>query len=142
MQLWGAALPTNSPGTPCILDPVARVGVCGDWLSPNGLSGCASMQAAALSGLDLADRLAQLASLTGQAGDLAVGLTEEFVPLANHDIGGFPGQQPEVVKVPAVAGGNGKGGRPQQQKEPQQPQQQRRPLPPVLSQPQHASAKA
>ena len=27
VQLWGAALPLNSPRVPCILDPVARVGV-------------------------------------------------------------------------------------------------------------------
>lgn len=33
VQLWGAALPLNSPKVPCILDPAARVGVCGDWLT-------------------------------------------------------------------------------------------------------------
>ena len=64
-QLWGAALPLNGPGAPCILDPVARVGVCGDWLADGGVEGGtgggASLQAAALSGLALAERLARLA---------------------------------------------------------------------------------
>lgn len=36
VQLWGAALPLNSPKVPCILDPAARVGVCGDWLTGEG----------------------------------------------------------------------------------------------------------
>lgn len=29
LQLWGAALPLNSPRVPCIWDPVGRAGVCG-----------------------------------------------------------------------------------------------------------------
>ena len=28
----GAALPTNTPGIPCIFDPQGRAGICGDWL--------------------------------------------------------------------------------------------------------------
>lgn len=44
-QLWGAALPLNTPRVPCIWDPVGRAGVCGDWVAEGG-----SLQAAALSG--------------------------------------------------------------------------------------------
>jgi hypothetical protein len=40
VQLWGAALPQNSPGVPCIWDPQGRAGVCGDWVAGGG-----SMQA-------------------------------------------------------------------------------------------------
>lgn len=40
VQLWGAALPINSPGVPCIWDPQGRAGVCGDWVHSGG-----SMQA-------------------------------------------------------------------------------------------------
>ncbi|XP_020520240.1 uncharacterized protein LOC18429487 isoform X2 [Amborella trichopoda] len=48
LQLWGAALPTNSPGIPCIFDPQGRAGICGDWLLGS------SLEAAALSGMALA----------------------------------------------------------------------------------------
>lgn len=44
-QLWGAALPLNTPRVPCIWDPAGRAGVCGDWVAEGG-----SLQAAALSG--------------------------------------------------------------------------------------------
>jgi len=99
------------------------MGVCGDWLTTPAAADAASMQAAALSGLELAERLVQMVErgkLTGQSGDLggdlsdlAIGLTEPFVPLGNADIGGFPGQQPEVVAAAAPAaavGGGRKGG--------------------------------
>jgi hypothetical protein len=125
-QLWGAALPTNSPGVPCILDPVARVGVCGDWLTRPGAGDAASMQAAALSGLELGERLAALVArcrsnggqTAGDLSDLAIGLEEPFAPVPNHDIGGFPGAQPqEAIDAAAAAaaaagarGGAGRGG--------------------------------
>lgn len=51
VQLWGAGLPTNTPGVPCIFDPVARVGICGDWLLGS------SLEAAALSGMALAEHV-------------------------------------------------------------------------------------
>ena len=114
-QLWGAALPLNGPGARCILDPVARVGVVGDWLAPRGPDGDgASLQAAALSGAELAERLARLFELHAAAGPngaapadvaaLAVGLGDAFEPLGSHDIGGFPGAQPEAaIKAAAAA---------------------------------------
>jgi hypothetical protein len=144
-QLWGAALPTNSPGVPCILDPAARVGVCGDWLvDPSAGGAAASMQAAALSGLALAERLCALRGADGGARDaLAVGLSEAFAPLANPDIGGFPGEkaaaaaaaEAEAAGGAAAAGagarrggsnggGRGGGARPE-----------RRPAPQLLRQP-------
>lgn len=64
LQLWGAALPLNTPGTPCILDPDSRVGVCGDWLSGG------SLQAAAVSGITLARQIAG----RGRAGRIMTGL--------------------------------------------------------------------
>lgn len=47
----GAALPTNTPGIPCIFDPRGRAGICGDWLLGS------SLEAAALSGIALADQV-------------------------------------------------------------------------------------
>jgi hypothetical protein len=115
-------LPLNSPKVPCILDPAARVGVCGDWLTG------ASLQSAWLSGRDLADRLAALKGKTPeQAQQLAVGLQEQFVPLAEAtssaaEIGEFPG-----CKVPAAASPAQQQRRPQQQqRQPQQRQPQQR----------------
>nr|CAD1841745.1 unnamed protein product [Ananas comosus var. bracteatus] len=52
VQLWGAALPTNTPGVPCIFDPHGRAGICGDWLLGS------SVEAAALSGMSLANHMA------------------------------------------------------------------------------------
>lgn len=113
VQLWGAALPLNSPKVPCILDPAARVGVCGDWLTG------ASLQSAWLSGRALADRLAALRGRSlEEAQQLAIGLQDPFVPLAEAtasaaEIGEFPG-----CKVPAAS--------PQQQRRPQQQHRQQR----------------
>ncbi|GAB4836018.1 hypothetical protein Ancab_000936 [Ancistrocladus abbreviatus] len=45
LQLWGAALPTNSPGVPCIFDAHGRAGMCGDWLLGS------SLESAAISGM-------------------------------------------------------------------------------------------
>lgn len=36
LQLWGAALPINSPRVPAIWDPMGRAGVCGDWVLEGG----------------------------------------------------------------------------------------------------------
>lgn len=47
----GAALPTNTPGVPCIFDPLGRAGICGDWLLGS------SLEASALSGMALADHV-------------------------------------------------------------------------------------
>ncbi|GFP79147.1 hypothetical protein PHJA_000058200 [Phtheirospermum japonicum] len=77
--IWGAALPTNSPGVPCIFDPHGRAGICGDWLLGS------SLEAAALSGMALANH----------ANEFAVGLRNEFQPLKGHDIGQFPGLESE-----------------------------------------------
>nr|XP_043618462.1 renalase isoform X2 [Erigeron canadensis] len=51
VQLWGAALPTNTPGIPCIFDPLGRAGICGDWLLGS------SLEAAAISGVSLANHI-------------------------------------------------------------------------------------
>ncbi|CAI6000095.1 unnamed protein product [Closterium sp. NIES-65] len=57
IQLWGAALPLNAPttaaggGVECIMDASTRVGLCGDWLL------APSVQAAAISGLAMADKV-------------------------------------------------------------------------------------
>lgn len=47
----GAALPTNTPGIPCIFDPHGRAGICGDWLLGS------SLESAALSGMALANHV-------------------------------------------------------------------------------------
>ncbi|GFR40845.1 hypothetical protein Agub_g1494 [Astrephomene gubernaculifera] len=87
VQLWGAALPLNSPGVPCILDPDSRVGVCGDWLSGG------SLQAAAVSGITIARRIAGLRGQCGaeQLAPFRLGLEQPFTPLRGGcDIGEFP----------------------------------------------------
>ncbi|XAR63590.1 hypothetical protein NMG60_11023580 [Bertholletia excelsa] len=86
LQLWGAALPTNSPGIPCIFDPYGRAGICGDWLLGS------SLEAAALSGMALASHIADYFQSGGASPDeFAVGLHNEFQPIRGHDIGQFPG---------------------------------------------------
>ncbi|KAI9185920.1 hypothetical protein LWI28_012024 [Acer negundo] len=86
LQLWGAALPTNSPGVPCIFDPHGRAGICGDWLFGSGV------ESTAVSGMALANHIAEYIQSGGvDLEDFAVGLHNEFRPLEGHDIGQFPG---------------------------------------------------
>lgn len=86
LQLWGAALPTNTPGVPCIFDPFGRAGICGDWLLGSNI------EAAVLSGIALANQIADCIQSPGtDPGEFAVGLNHEFQPLEGHDIGQFPG---------------------------------------------------
>ncbi|KAE8009998.1 hypothetical protein FH972_006396 [Carpinus fangiana] len=86
VQLWGAALPTNTPGTPCIFDPHGRAGICGDWLVGS------SLESAALSGMTLANHIADYFETGGaRPEEFAIGLDNEFQPLEGHDIGQFPG---------------------------------------------------
>ena len=47
----GAALPTNTPGVPCIFDARGRAGICGDWLLGS------SLESAALSGVALGNHV-------------------------------------------------------------------------------------
>ncbi|KAL8028761.1 hypothetical protein ABFX02_14G181700 [Erythranthe guttata] len=91
LQLWGAALPTNSPGIPCIFDPHGRAGICGDWLLGS------SLESAALSGMGLANHIADYLQSDGTCpDDFAVGLHNEFQQLKGYDIGQFPGLEPEI----------------------------------------------
>ncbi|KAK4282903.1 hypothetical protein QN277_014227 [Acacia crassicarpa] len=86
LQLWGAALPTNTLGIPCIFDPYGRTGVCGDWLLGS------SIEAAALSGMAMANHIADYFQHAGvHPSEFAIGLEQEFEPLLGHDIGQFPG---------------------------------------------------
>ncbi|XP_077239160.1 FAD/NAD(P)-binding oxidoreductase family protein isoform X2 [Tasmannia lanceolata] len=86
VQLWGAALPTNTPGIPCIFDPHGRAGICGDWLLGS------SVEAAAISGMALANHIADYMQSGGSRPDeFAVGLHNEFQPVDGCDIGQFPG---------------------------------------------------
>ncbi|CAI5461237.1 unnamed protein product [Closterium sp. Yama58-4] len=93
IQLWGAALPLNAPKTAaggsveCIMDASTRVGLCGDWLL------APSVQAAAISGLAMADKIAAFHE-DAAASDPAlfsVGLDASFAAVEDaHDIGAFP----------------------------------------------------
>ncbi|EPS57312.1 hypothetical protein M569_17506, partial [Genlisea aurea] len=87
VQLWGAALPTNAPGIPCIFDPRGRAGVCGDWLMGS------SVEAAALSGMAMANHIGDyFQSGGGESQDeFALGLHNEFYSIEGHDVGQFPG---------------------------------------------------
>ncbi|KAG9452573.1 hypothetical protein H6P81_005477 [Aristolochia fimbriata] len=98
LQLWGAALPTNTPRVPCIFDPHGRAGICGDWLLGS------SIEAAALSGMALADHIADyLRAGDSHRDEFAVGLHNEFQSIEGHDIGQFPGlEQKELVAEPTT----------------------------------------
>uniref|UniRef100_A0A7N0U5T7 FAD/NAD(P)-binding oxidoreductase family protein n=1 Tax=Kalanchoe fedtschenkoi TaxID=63787 RepID=A0A7N0U5T7_KALFE len=98
VQLWGAALPTNTPGIPCIFDPFGRAGICGDWLLGS------SIESAALSGIALGDQIADYFQNGKDCPDeFAIGLEKEFQPLEGHDIGQFPGleSEPSTKESPA-----------------------------------------
>ncbi|KAL5712284.1 hypothetical protein ACHQM5_014473 [Ranunculus cassubicifolius] len=96
VQLWGAALPTNTPGIPCIFDPQGRAGICGDWLLGS------SVEASALSGISLANHIADyLQSGVTRPDEFAVGLNNEFHPVGGYDIGQFPGM--ESIEQPTDA---------------------------------------
>ncbi|CAI5505041.1 unnamed protein product [Closterium sp. Naga37s-1] len=104
IQLWGAALPLNAPttaaggGVECIMDASTRVGLCGDWLL------APSVQAAAISGLAMADKIASFHE-DAAASDpslFSVGLDASFAAVPDtHDIGAFPDA------TPAAADSNG-----------------------------------
>lgn len=92
VQLWGAALPNNTPGTPCIFDPQGRAGICGDWLLGS------SLENAALSGMSMANHIADYFHSAGtHAEDHAIGLHNEFQQIQGHDIGQFPGLEPKEL---------------------------------------------
>jgi len=81
-QLWGAALPTNSPRTPCLFDGAARAGMCGDWLLGS------TIEAAALSGMAMAQRISDAVAAGGDdLSGLSCGLDAPLTPLLMHDIG-------------------------------------------------------
>ncbi|PHU09875.1 hypothetical protein BC332_21735 [Capsicum chinense] len=98
LQLWGAALPTNTPGIPCIFDPRGRAGICGDWLLGS------SLEAAAISGIAVADQIADYFEQGGPCTDeFAIGLHDEYKPLEGHDIGQFPGlESVDQTTTPAL----------------------------------------
>ncbi|GJM95260.1 hypothetical protein PR202_ga11972 [Eleusine coracana subsp. coracana] len=97
VQLWGAALPMNTPGVPCIFDPLGRAGICGDWLTGS------SIEAAVLSGSSLANHIADYFASNGErTEEFAIGLHENLNQVEGHDIGQFPGldfQKPQLVDV-------------------------------------------
>ncbi|EEF31084.1 conserved hypothetical protein [Ricinus communis] len=85
VQLWGAALPRNSPGVACIFDPNGRAGICGDWLLGSNL------ESAALSGMALANHIGDYIESGGAGGEeFGMGLHADFHTLeGHHDIGQF-----------------------------------------------------
>ncbi|CAM6124604.1 unnamed protein product [Calypogeia fissa] len=88
LQLWGAALPTNTPDVPCIFDAQGRVGICGDWLLGS------SLESAALSGMALADHIAKYRNSGDEDGeDFNIGLQQSFSDVKGSDIGQFPGTE-------------------------------------------------
>uniref|UniRef100_A0A0D9Y147 Amine oxidase domain-containing protein n=1 Tax=Leersia perrieri TaxID=77586 RepID=A0A0D9Y147_9ORYZ len=96
VQLWGAALPMNTPGVPCIFDPLGRAGICGDWLTGS------SIEAAVLSGMTLANHVADYFASSGeQPEEFAIGLHENLNKVEGHDIGQFPGldTQPQIAEA-------------------------------------------
>ncbi|KAH9699123.1 hypothetical protein KPL71_024222 [Citrus sinensis] len=74
-----AALPTNTPSIPCVLDPRGSAGICGDRLLAS------SSESAALSGWLL------LSNHGIRSEVFDVGLQTNILPLEGHDIGQFLG---------------------------------------------------
>uniref|UniRef100_A0ACD5XLW2 Uncharacterized protein n=1 Tax=Avena sativa TaxID=4498 RepID=A0ACD5XLW2_AVESA len=94
VQLWGAALPMNTPGVPCIFDPQGRAGICGDWLTGS------SIEAAVLSGMSLGDHVADYFTSHGERPEeFAIGLDDSLNRVEGHDIGQFPGLESQKPKV-------------------------------------------
>ncbi|KAL6847271.1 hypothetical protein ACP4OV_023124 [Aristida adscensionis] len=94
VQLWGAALPMNTPGVPCIFDPNGRAGICGDWLTGS------SMEAAVLSGMSLANHIADYFAGQGERPEeFAIGLHENLNRVEGHDIGQFPGLESQMPQA-------------------------------------------
>ncbi|XP_065854401.1 uncharacterized protein [Euphorbia lathyris] len=92
VQLWGAALPRNTSGIPCIFDPKGRAGICGDWLLGS------NVESAALSGMALGSHIADYIESGGnRQEEFAVGLEKEMLPVQGHDIGQFSGLQPLIT---------------------------------------------
>ena len=94
-QLWGAALPLNAPvdssngqNIECVWDSMGRVGIVGDWVAGGG-----SMEAAALSGIAMAECIAKEAQGQRQ-GSVGVNTSEGTIPgfanVKGEDIGVFP----------------------------------------------------
>jgi hypothetical protein len=90
-QLWGAALPLNTPGVPFVYDSQARVGICGDWLTG------ASMQSAAVSGAQLAGHIHKLCSsqheIMEHSDEWDMGLAARAEWLQSSSIGEFPARE-------------------------------------------------
>lgn len=130
-QLWGAALPLNSPRVPCIWDPVGRAGVCGDWVAEGG-----SMQAAALSGKAMAEWIAaSRGRKPTDVADLSLGLTTPLKPAVGEEIGQFPASSSSSQGGSAMQQQGQQPRRRRQQQQQQQPgsteqqrQQQRQPV--------------
>jgi len=81
-QLWGAALPINTPNVGCIWDTAGRVGVAGDWVNGGG-----SIESAALSGVAMAECIASEAK---GANGKNLGLDAVFNRVKGEEIGVFP----------------------------------------------------
>jgi hypothetical protein len=95
-QLWGAALPLNSPRIPCIWDGVGRVGVVGDWVAGGGC-----LENAFLSGLALAQQIAAMTGAPATEGPkFSMGLTASFKEVKGEDIGLFPVSSGSLAKLP------------------------------------------
>lgn len=88
VQLWGAALPINTPHVPCIFDAYGRVGICGDWLLGSNL------EAAALSGMAMANQISEYCNGKGlNPENFSIGLDKPFSTINGHDIGQFSVQE-------------------------------------------------
>ncbi|ESR37242.1 hypothetical protein CICLE_v10029972mg [Citrus x clementina] len=76
---------TRFHSIPCIFDPHGRAGTCGDWLLGS------SVESAALSGMALANHIADYLGSGVCPEEFAVSLHKDFQSLEGHDIGQFPG---------------------------------------------------
>jgi len=85
LQLWGAAQPSNVYRDPCVVDPISMAGICGDWMVAPSIEG------AALSGITLADAIAETYKLKFQ---------DKLPDDKLRSIGMYPSTEPSALFVP------------------------------------------
>lgn len=96
LQLWGAALPLNVCGQHFVHDPVANVGVCGDWLTSPSVEG------ALFSGMALAGAIEQHLKGARQAPAAQAPKALPFLAFGGHAIGAFGGDGVKELSLEGV----------------------------------------
>lgn len=94
IQLWGAAVPLNRHTAPFVLDGKEHIGICGDWFSSSAHVSSPCIESAWMSGVRLAEELAQGMGTDGVLKDVGFETMHCFEACdATHPLGDVPGYQ-------------------------------------------------